>query len=96
MPYRRKTVNVADLVKETNRILRESTCSAEMRKGVMITMENILMDTKNYRGFRYLTPDEVPAGHLPGINTAEHGQFEEDYEKRFANTDSSRVNYYFS
>jgi hypothetical protein len=61
---------------------------AELRKGVMLMIEAVLMDTGNYKGFRYLAVDEVPTGCTPGIRR-DRGD-----EKKFENTDNTRVRYF--
>jgi hypothetical protein len=61
---------------------------AELRKGVMVMIEAVLMDTGNYKGFRYLAQDEVPTGCTPGIRR-DRGD-----EKKFENTDNTRVRYF--
>lgn len=64
----RKTVSVESVVDEINRMLRESTCSPEARFGMCQAVQTVLSMAGRYSGFRYLTADEVPAGHKPGIN----------------------------
>lgn len=64
---KRKTVNVVEMIEWTNRRNRESTCSAEIRKGWNTALEEILHLTGNYAGFGYLTVDQVPPGQLPGV-----------------------------
>ena len=96
---RRKTINVEDLKDFANNQLASSVryerqkesfegIDAELRKGVMMMLENILMSTDNYKGFRYLALDEVPQGRMPGIRR-DRGQ-----EKQFDNTDNTRVRYF--
>jgi hypothetical protein len=96
---RRKTINVEDLKDFANNQLASSVryerqkesfegIDAELRKGVMMMLENILMSTDNYKGFRYLALDEVPTGCTPGIRR-DRGQ-----EKQFENTDNTRVRYF--
>jgi hypothetical protein len=58
------------------------------RHGVMNMIENVLMSTDNYKGFRYLSIDEVPAGHLPGIYRNHRD------EPVFEDTDNTRVRYF--
>jgi hypothetical protein len=100
----KKTVNVESLRIEINRRLANSTCERECRLGMIAILENVLMDSENYKGFRYLEYSEVPEGHLAGIND---GFKDEGYSKslaifsnhkefnaRFKHTDDSR-RYYF-
>jgi len=87
----RKTIDVEDLVNTVNHILRSHVGSAEKRQGMMNVVEYVLHKTGNYKGFRYLMSDEVPAGELPGIRY-ENGEIL-PYPARFENTDSTRVQY---
>lgn len=95
MARSKKTVQVLEFTVEINQILRNSTCSPEQRSGFIGALEMILMKSGNYRGFRYLTDSEVPAGHLPGINISPiDGQHLESMESRFKDTDYTRVSYF--
>ena len=58
------------------------------RHGIMNMIENVLMSTGNYKGFRYLALNEVPEGAMPGIRR-DRGE-----EKKFDNTDNTRVRYF--
>lgn len=86
----RKTFNVDDFRQKANEALAKShPDQASRREGVIVMLELVLMETGNYRGFAYLSQDEVLAG-LPGINTpAELLSMEE----RFVNTDPTRRRY---
>jgi hypothetical protein len=87
----RKTISVSTTIIEFNKILRVSTCTPDIRRGIMNAMEHILHSTDNYCGFRYLTTPEVPVDQLPGINIDENGDFYPDSQyKRFENTDETR------
>jgi len=91
----RKRFNIDDFRHRANETLASSTGSADQRQGIMWAIEHVLLDTGNYRGFRYLTANEVPAGHVPGINISPiDGQHMEDHEARFTNTDRTRVSYF--
>lgn len=89
----RKTVSVESIVDQVNTSLKESTCSADIRLGMCTVVEQVLMASGNYNGFRYLDKNEVPKGQLPGVRIDEDGQCL-TYEERFANTDDSRRQYY--
>ena len=109
---RRKTMNVEDLKNYANNQLSTSiryerqkdsleNIDAEFRKGVMAMIEAVLMDTDNYKGFRYLAVDEVPTGCLPGIRREKETGFGKSIEEleevqfgRFENTDNTRVRYF--
>ena len=92
----RKTFNVKEFTQQINAVLAKSTCSPDHRQGTMMTLEQVLHATGNYRGFRYLTQAETPAGFAPGINIDVIGQDIEAYKARFANTDNTRVSYHIS
>jgi hypothetical protein len=64
---KRSTFRVDDLKDTINKCLRESTCSPLERDAMSSILESVLMDSGNYRGFRYLTYSEVPLGCEPGI-----------------------------
>ena len=91
---KRKTIEVSALKDQINFMLANSRCSVEGRKSMMVILENVLMDTKNYNGFRYLGEKEIPAGEFPGI-------FDSQYEKKrnpttddlFYGTDNTRICY---
>jgi hypothetical protein len=76
----------------TNAVLKYDMDSWEYRQGMISVINLILMDNRAYKGYRYLTINEVPAGQLPGINLL-NGEPHPDYEKRFANTDATRREY---
>lgn len=63
----RKTINVADVRESANQILAASTTSPDVRLGICSMLEKILMDSGNYKGYRYLGSTEVPEGQDPGI-----------------------------
>jgi hypothetical protein len=60
---------------------------------MMNALEYVLHESGNYRGFRYLLAAEVPAGAKPGVIYEGHLPHP-DIEKRFANTDNTRVQYF--
>lgn len=88
----RKTVNVDQLLDKINEMLAVSTCGPDIRRGMINTMEFVLHETGNYRGFMYLMQDQVPEGHLPGIRY-ENGEIL-PYPARFENTDDTRICFY--
>lgn len=89
---RRKTVDVQQLINTTNQILRTSTCDAHLRKGWCAALEWVLHETGNYRGYRYLTADEVPQGQAPGIRMSALGEIMPCPE-RFVACDDTRRQY---
>ena len=91
----RKTFEVETIREIANSMLRhESLYGTDdepmFRAGVQALLEKILMESKNYHGFRYLDKGELPHGSTPGIRWSESG----DYSEQFADTDHTRV-YYF-
>ena len=85
-----KTFNVEKFKEEMNKRLSGSTCSKDVREGMISSLEFVLKETKNYHGFTYLTSVEVPEGCLPGVR--EYINEVEGWD--FKNTDSSRVRYF--
>jgi hypothetical protein len=91
----RKTFNVKDVVEVVNATLADSYGNSEYRNGVRALCEHILHASGNYKGFRYLSVNDVPKGERPGINISPiDGQHLESYDARFVDTDSTRVAYY--
>lgn len=87
------TFDTTELVDSVNSMLAQGpSLSFAMRQGAMQVLEQVLHATGNYRGFRYLTADEVADG-APGINMVS-GQIHPDPVLRFVNTDSTRVKYF--
>ena len=89
----RKTFKVNEFRDWVNERNRTSTCAPEIRQGWNTALENVLHDTGNYRGYGYLTEDEVPAGQRPGIRqTLPYDQRKPGYKPSFP--DESRRYYY--
>ena len=89
---RRKTIDV-EVVKEwANQQLESADWATNnpkiYRYGIMNMLENVLMSTGNYKGFRYLGVDEIPAGCTPGVRR------DRDADHLFDNTDNTRVRYF--
>jgi len=92
----KKTFNIDEYRKMVNDSLAVSTCSADMRQGMINMLEEILHRTGNYKGFQYLMQNQVPAGKKPGIFVNSSGWFEATpIEKRFDRvlTDSTRIKF---
>ncbi len=87
----RKTINVDQLRVKINEMLAGSSCSPDIRRGMINTLEFVLHETGNYQGFRYLSQEQVPEGQLPGVRYDGHEIL--PYPERFANTDDTRVYY---
>jgi hypothetical protein len=83
--------NVDDLENQINARLKLDTNSKEYREALISVIENVLMDSGNYRGFRYLYSTEVPLLEKPGIN-GEYGKLL-DIDERFKDVDHTRVEY---
>lgn len=94
----RKTINIESVRVLVNQMLRDSHQSDHLcdksdisfREGAISVLEEILHDSGNYRGFRYLTEDEVFKDCLPGVRRGE----DLSYEEKFNNTDETRRYYY--
>ena len=93
----RKTINVEKIKEWANEQLEsersmkdasEIAVGRGYRHGIMNMIEDVLMSTGNYKGYRYLGQDEVPKGHLPGIKRNHRD------EPVFENTDNTRVRYF--
>jgi hypothetical protein len=92
----RKTFDVDEYRTMINHSLAVSGCSADMRKGMIVMLEEILHQTGNYKGFQYLMQGQVAAGERPGIFVNYTGLIESTpVDERFdpALTDSTRVRY---
>jgi len=87
---KRKTIEVAELISMTNLVLTRSTCTPDIRQGMMNLLEAVLHKTGNYKGYKYLTEGYVPDGARPGINSIDL-----DIVGRFENTDKTRVEYFY-
>ena len=88
----RKTIDV-EVVKEwANQQLELADMAGNnpkiYRHGIMNMIENVLMSTGNYKGFRYLGVDEVPEGCTPGVRR------DRDADNLFDNADNTRVRYF--
>ena len=92
-------MKVQCIIDIANEMLSQSTGTKDERVGVMRLLESILHDTGNYAGFTYLEKHEVPANELPGMQSIKDNDIKdmpmnEIYDKRFENTDSTRLRYY--
>ena len=66
---KRKTIPVEDIREQANRFFLNS-CNdfSAQRKALQSFVSDILMQTGNYRGFGYLTKDDVKEGSTFGID----------------------------
>jgi len=90
---KRKTIDVAEVIFMVNSICKSSDPAlVERRQGSINVLEQILHETKNYKGFRFLLEGECRGN--PGVrylNDVPHP----DVNERFKDTDRTRVAYYF-
>ena len=91
----RKTFEVETIREIANEMLKYESAfirddDPRFRAGVSALLEKILMESRNYNGFRYLDKGELPEGSTPGIRWSEN----DSYEERFADTDNTRVHYF--
>lgn len=85
---KRKTFNVESLRKHVNDVLKNPYYSKECRSGFINTLEYVLFESDNYKGFRYLSESETPKLELPGIRPhASSGNM-------LDNTDNTRRHYF--
>lgn len=89
---KRKTVDVEALKLMTNTVLRTSTCTPDVRRGWLFALEWALHGTGNYRGFRYLTVNEIPPDGLPGIRMGVDGEMLPE-DLRWQSCDDTRREY---
>jgi hypothetical protein len=55
----RKTVPVEDVKRNANRMLRNSDETVkDGRIGVYMLLERVLFDTGNYKGYKYISPND--------------------------------------
>ena len=89
---RKKTYTVEDLKNKVNHmILHSPDRHKNGRESLGVLLESVLMETGNYRGFGYLTPDNMKASE----NGISFGiQYDEKGNPNFEDTDHTRVNYY--
>lgn len=88
----RKTFKVEDLVTAVNHNLRNGIDTADTRYGMIALIEQVLHDSGNYKGYRYLTQAEIPSLFKPGIHTDANGDIL-PYPDRFKDIDDSRREY---
>ncbi len=87
----RKTINVAEVLHTVNKVLKVSAYDddrhQQYRMGMCILLEDILHKTGNYKGYSYLTQDEIMPDCRPGVRY-ENGKAE------FVDTDDTRRYYH--
>ena len=94
----RKTIAVEDVKQLINGMLQNSEDSNQAGRDAAISiLERVLMDTGNYRGFQYLTQEDMKAsenGLSVGMNTDCNGELLPADAGRFAGVDHTRVRFY--
>jgi hypothetical protein len=92
----RKTVSVESIKNRVNDMLLNSAdCDRGARESMHVFLENVLMETGNYKGFRYLIEEDMAKseyGIIPGRHFTTDGDL--SYDQQFANTDCTRVQYF--
>jgi hypothetical protein len=89
----RKTFNIEAFKSQINSSLANSTCTPDVRRGMLFALEHVLFEAGAYAGFRYLDQNEVREDFLPGVRVDAAGAVL-PFEERFINTDATRVEYY--
>lgn len=84
----RKSFNVTAFRDKINWRLMNCPMPEDGLKELCLTLEDVLHDTGNYNGFRYLGVDEVPKGEVPGI------RWDYPQPEQFNNTNSYRRKYF--
>jgi len=87
----RTTIEIATIKSTVNHALQHSTCTPDVRHGMISVLEEILQITNNYKGFTYLQPTYVPTGQKPGINADMYGNVSD--ENKFTDCDETRRRY---
>lgn len=87
----RKTVNVSMIVDYCNTRLGAFEFTKSERESLISLCDNVLLSIDNYKGFRYLTNNELPRDELPGVRY--NGTDILPPDERFQNTDHTRIRY---
>lgn len=87
MAHFNKTIKVENLVQTANKVFASKTSTKEERATMFAFITDVLISGNAYRGFIYLTEDETPEGHFPGIRWSDDGKH------HFGMTDSTRVRF---
>lgn len=99
-----ETLSIKLFKNEINRMLKESTCKPEIREGMKAVLEIALHQAGVYKGYKYISTDQVPHGQKPGIQYKYSKElYPESLEiikdpiecaNRFEDTDKTRVEYF--
>ena len=74
----RKTIEVGTLLHRVNYFLASKNSTAEEREVMCTFIEGVLHDTGNYRGYRYLSTDEIEGNGSRRVYFVS-GKLEDDY-----------------
>lgn len=91
---KRKTIEIEALRVSVNEMLKESTCTPDVRLGMCSVLEQALHKSGNYHGFRHLQQEEVPYKQKAGIHFDKETRLILPYPDRFVNTDDTRRQYF--
>lgn len=99
MARHRKTIRVNRIKELVNKYLVNSADhNRGLRLGNAIMLEQVLMETRNYKGFGYLNKRHMKnsecGGTTVGINNSVIPAEKQTHEELFNNTDDSRRFYY--
>jgi len=86
---KRKTIDIEKIVELVNATNSCEVSTKEQRNAVSFLLEDILHETGNYQGFRYLTSCDLPEGIEPGI------VFDKSGEHNHVYPDPSRIQYFY-
>ncbi len=89
----KKTFNIEAFKSQINSSLANSTCTPDVRRGMIFALEHVLFEAGAYDGFRYLNQNEVRDTQLPGVRVDAAGTWL-PFETRFLDTDDTRREYY--
>lgn len=75
----RKTIDIKDIIEKANHYFCNSSNDLQRERTAMqFFVTSILMDTNNYRGFGYLTKDNVPVENTYGVEYIDNKAFHKD------------------
>jgi len=102
MAREKKTVKIYDVVQQANAKLRNPGGTPEERQAIIFFVSNMLMEANAYKGFHYISDQDYVAYEngfvdFPGIREVDEKAYrsggDDYYRARFANTDSTRIQY---
>lgn len=87
-----KTIPVFNVIDNINSKLASRNFNRDQREVLCTLAEEILFETGNYKGFRYLNRYDLDSDIIPGVRVDEHGKLLPE-EERFKHTDEYRRQY---